>query len=345
MAEAGQAAFMAEGNEVRLLAAARAGDADAFQALTDPFRYELRVHCYRMVGSLQDAEDMVQETLLRAWRRLESFEQRASIRAWLYKIATNACLDTLDKQRRILPHIGQVPMLGAVEPEWLEPCPDDWFNDVEVSPEARYSARESMALAFLVALQLLPARQRAILILCDVLDWQAREVAELLETTNSAVNNALQRARKTLQERAAERPANSFSDLLPASDALRAALDRYVRAWETADISALTAMLKEDAVMAMPPSGAWFEGRDAIRRFTVEQIFPFMGAEKWRFKAIEANGQPAFAVYEPDKTGTHYQAHSIHTLRFDGLAVAEIIVFYSPELFRFFGLPDQVEAV
>jgi RNA polymerase sigma-70 factor (ECF subfamily) len=335
-----------------VLIAARAGDQDAFQSLTDPYRYELRVHCYRIVGSLQDAEDLVQETLLRAWRRLETFEERASIRAWLYKIATNACLDALDKQRRILPRVGyapadpQAPLSSvAAEPAWLDPCPDDWFNDLTVSPEARYTAHESMSLAFLVALQLLPPRQRAILILRDVLDWQASEVAELLDVTVPAVNNALRRARLTLQDHATRNSASSLVNPLPADDKLRTVLDRYVRAWEAADISTLIAMLKEDAVMSMPPSTAWFQGREAIRAFTTRQIFPGMGAARWLFKPVRANGQPAFAVYEPDKTGKQYQAHSIHALTLDGLEVVEITVFYEPALFRFFGLPAQLEAV
>lgn len=333
-----------------VLAAARAGDHDAFQQLTDPYRYELRVHCYRIVGSLQDAEDLVQETFLRAWRRLETYEGRASIRAWLYKIATNACLDAVEKQKRGLPPAfypasgtDETFSLADTEPTWLNPCPDDWFNQIAVSPEARYTARESMSLAFLVALQLLPARQRAILILRDVLDWQASEVAELLEITVSAVTSALHRARVTLKQHA---PQTSSTELLknsPSNDKLHAALDRYVRAWEAEDISMLVSLLKEDAVMSMPPSTTWFRGREAIRAFVADYIFPVMGAVRWRFRPVLANGQPAFAVYEPDKSGKRYQAHSIHVLNFDGPEVAEMTVFYLPELFAFFGLPAQFE--
>ncbi len=242
-------------------------------------------------------------------------------------------------KKRLLPGVpypaGDAP--ASSEPTWLEPCPDDWFEQAAVSPEARYSARESVSLAFLVALQLLPARQRAILILCDVLDWQARETAALLDTTVPAVNNALRRARLTLQSRVDQ------ASRLPPDDNLRAALDRYVRAWESADVASLTAMLKQDAVMSMPPSPAWFEGREVIGQFVVQQIFPLMGAASWRFQAVRANGQPAFAVYEPDNRG--YQAHSIHVLRFEGVELAEMVVFSSPDLFRFFGLPDQLEAV
>jgi RNA polymerase sigma-70 factor (ECF subfamily) len=331
---------MIEIDQVSLLVAARAGDQEAFQSLTDPYRHELRVHCYRILGSLQDAEDLVQETFLRAWRRLETFEERASIRAWLYKIATNACLDALDKQKRLLPSVYKSGELSSVvEPTWLEPCPDEWFSDMTISPEAHYSVRESMSLAFLVALQLLPARQRAILILRDMLDWRASEVAALLDTTISAVNNALHRARVTLEQQAA----SSLANPRPPDDTLRPILDRYVRAWETADISSLIAMLKEDAILSMPPSPVWFQGREAICAFTTTEIFPKMGASSWLFKPVRANGQPAFAVYEPDKAGKHYQAHSIHTLTFDGDAVSEITVFYTPALFRFFGLPDQLD--
>jgi RNA polymerase sigma-70 factor (ECF subfamily) len=332
------AGLMVEISGVTLLDAARAGDQESFQALTDPYRYELRVHCYRIVGSLQDAEDLVQETMLRAWRRLETFEERASIRAWLYKIATNACLDALDRQRRLLPQV-DFPTEAGAERLWLEPCPDDWFSGSEANPEARYSARESTSLAFLVALQLLPPRQRAILILRDVLDWQASEAAVLLDTTVSAVNNALRRARATLQQHAAEARNPSTPD-----DTLRPILDRYVRAWEAADIATLITMLKEDAVLAMPPLPLWFAGREAVRAFFAGELFPKMGAQYWRFRALRANGQPAFAAYAPDASG-RYQAHSIHILRLDGLEIAELVAFSNADLFRFFGLPAQLDAV
>src|SRR5512135_253769 len=190
------------------LAAARAGDQREFSRLTEPYRHELQLHCYRILGSLQDAEDIVQETLLRAWRRLETYEGRAPLRAWLYKIATNACFDALNKRpRRVLPTAQYAPAdprqpfaPPVAEPIWLEPYPDDLIAEPEAGPEARYSLRESVSLAFLAALQSLPARQRAALILCDVLDWHASEVSELLEITVSAVNSALHRARVTMQQ-------------------------------------------------------------------------------------------------------------------------------------------------
>src|SRR5512136_25487 len=225
--------LMLESNVASRLAAARAGDPNAFGGLTEPYRHELQVHCYRMLGSLQEAEDLVQETFLRAWRRLETFKGRASLRAWLYKIATNACLDALEKRpRRTLPVRSQPPADPSEPPTpplteliWLEPFPDDLLDDVEPTPEARYALHESITLAFLTALQLLPPRQRAVLIMRDVLDWDASEVAELLDMTVSAVNSALHRARAALNKNYSPEPLVNLKLVDPAT---RALLDRYV---------------------------------------------------------------------------------------------------------------------
>src|SRR5215213_2025546 len=255
------------------LDAARHGDADQFGELTEPYRRELQVHCYRILGSLHEAEDIVQETMLRAWKRLDTYEGRASFRAWLYKIATNACLDALDQRRsrRLLPNqcgpaADPQTQISPPSPElvWLDPIPDEWLGDISaLNPEARYSESESISFAFLTALQALPPRQRAVLILRDVLDFSANETAEVLELTVSSVNSALHRARTALsqsyQEREHQVPINSPSD-----ERTKWLLDHFVKAWERADVDGLVALLKEDAAFAMPPSPFWYQGRQSI---------------------------------------------------------------------------------
>jgi RNA polymerase sigma-70 factor, ECF subfamily len=341
------------------LAAARRGNPDEFSGLIEPYRRELQVHCYRILGSLHDAEDLVQETMLRAWRRLDTYEGRASFRAWLYKIATNACLDVLasrKRARRVLPpatHPTADPRAAVLpplmEPMWLEPFPDEWLVEAAANPEARYSARESVSLAFLVALQLLPPRQRAVLILCDVLDWRAREVAELLGLTASAVNSALHRARTTLARHYHARPSETAQAAL-ADERQRALLHQYVRAWEAADVDGLVALLKDEAVFTMPPSPSWYRGRLAIGAFAAatifkdEGMFPGKAAGRWRLAPIHANTQPAFAVYERDPSGGGYHAFALQVLTFDGDQLAEVGNFIDPSLFAFFGLPAAVIA-
>jgi RNA polymerase sigma-70 factor (ECF subfamily) len=270
---------MSSQTELGYLAAARRGDSQQFAALAEPYRRELRTYCYRLLGSLEDAEDLVQETMLRAWRRLETFEGRASFRAWLYKIATNACFDMLDKaSRRGLP-IGTV---SAADPEvalppivndpvWLDPFPDDWLDESTPSAEARYSLHESVSLAFLTALQILPPHQRAVLVLRDVLDWQASEVAEFLDMTVSAVNSALHRARSTLSRR--HMAALKDSTLSNSDPQTRALLERYMQAWEAVDVAGFVALLKEDVTFSMPPFPAWFQTRETIAIFFASTIF------------------------------------------------------------------------
>lgn len=332
------------------LAAARAGDQHEFTHLTEPHRRELQVHCYRILGSLHDAEDLVQETMLRAWRRLNTYEGRASLRSWLYKIATNACLDALDKRpRRALPaathpasDASQPFMPPITEPVWLEPLPDDMLADAEETPEARYTAHESITLAFLAALQTLPPRQRAVVILCDVLDWRASEAAECLGMTLPAVNSALHRARETLAKHYHRRDSVTPAH---ADEHTRALLDRYVRAWEAADVGALVALLKEDAVFAMPPIPSWFRGRESIR--AVLEAMPFAGDARGRWKIVptRANGEPALALYQRDEAGGGvYRGFGLQVLSIEGDSFAEVTTFINPGLFPRFGLPVELSA-
>jgi RNA polymerase sigma-70 factor (ECF subfamily) len=330
------------------LAAARAGDQREFSGLTEPYRHELQLHCYRILGSLQDAEDIVQETLLRAWRRLDTYEGRASLRAWLYKIATNACFDALAKRpRRVLPMAHSAPAdprqpfaPPVTEPIWLEPYPDDLIAEPEAGPEARYSLRESVSLAFLAALQSLPPRQRAVLILCDVLDWRASEAAQLLDITVAAVNSALHRARVTMNKRY---HVHGRDTLAAASidDDLRPLLDRYVQVWEAADINGLVELLREDATLSMPPMPTWYAGRDAIIAAAQAMIFAGDARGRWLMQPVRANRQPACAVYQRAAAGV-YQAFGISVLTIEQDQVANIVTFIDSELFPRFNLPLEI---
>jgi RNA polymerase sigma-70 factor (TIGR02960 family) len=271
------------------LARARTGDGDAFRELTAPHLRELHVHCYRMLGSFQDAEDALQETLLTAWRGLDGFEGRASLRTWLYRIATNRCLNARRSAARRPPAAWNIPGVEPPEPTrlsevtWLEPFPDALLEDVPLGPEARYEQTEAISLAFVTALQALPPRQVAVLILRDVLDFHASEVAEMLDTTVQSVNSALKRARAGLRRR---EPAQA-----PVEDPLVA---RFVRAYEAADLDALVALLTDDVFIAMPPMPFEYEGRALVARF----IAGLFGAGR-RFDLVptRANGQPAFGAY------------------------------------------------
>ena len=341
--------------EAARLAAARRGDQQEFSGLTEPYRHELQVHCYRILGSFHDAEDLVQETLLRAWRRLDTYQGRASFRAWLYKIATNACLDKLDRrrtQRSLPPGVRQASDPHApieppiLEPIWLEPFPDEWLSEAMVDPEGRYTLVESVSFAFLAALQILPPRQRAALILSDVLDWSAREIAELLGLTISATNSALHRARATLNKQYHGREPEKLS---PArvDRQTRLLLDRFMRAWERADVDGLVALLKEGATFAMPPSPAWYRGPASIGAFTRATVFAddgmFSGqaSGRWRLLPTRANGRPAFAVYQRG-AGTDYQAFGLHVLTLEAGQIVEIISFIDPSLPTRFGLPPTL---
>ena len=332
--------------ELAHLAAARSGDPGQFAELAEPYRRELRAYCYRLLGSLEDAEDLVQETMLRAWRRLETFEGRASFRAWLYKIATNACLDVLDKaSRRGLPtntlsHANPQDALPAAssDPVWLDPFPDDWLDESTMSAEARYTLQESVTLAFLTALQVLPPHQRTVLVLRDVLDWQASEVADFLDMTVSAVNSALHRARSTLSRQQLAAP--KIETIANNDTQTRNLLERYVRAWQEVDMATLVSLLKEDATFSMPPFPAWFHTREAIAAFFTARVF----AEgiPCHLLPIRANAQPGFASYQYDSATDRYQAHSIHVLALDDEGVVSLTAFLKLALFPYFGLPDSL---
>jgi RNA polymerase sigma-70 factor (ECF subfamily) len=338
-------------DKARRLARALAGGQAEFGSMVEPHRHELLTHCYRMLGSLQDAEDSLQETLLRAWRRLETFQGRSSFRAWLYKIATNACLDALShRSRRSLPVYVYPPAdphqplpPPVMDPVWLEPFPDDWLAPAESGPEARYAAREGITLAFLAALQLLPPRQRAAILLCDVLDWSAGEVAELLDTTSAAVHSLLRRARVTLDGNYRPTGGGAFP-AGPIDDQTSELLDRYLRAWEDADIETLVSLLKADATFPMPPLAAWFRGRAAIRAFVESSILDGDAAGRWRLLPVRANAQPGFAWYQRLAGEGQYQAYAIQVLTFAGELIADATTFALPGLFAAFGLPEFIES-
>ncbi|HVA92470.1 MAG TPA: sigma-70 family RNA polymerase sigma factor [Chloroflexota bacterium] len=330
-----------------LLEPAKRGDQDAFQNLTEPYRRELQVHCYRMLGSLHDAEDLVQETFLRAWRGLDRFEGRASFRGWLYRIATNACLNVIARRpsaRRVLPETLGPPAdqppdgAPATEIAWLEPYPDAalaGIADDAPGPDARYEMHEAVQLAFVAAIQHLPARQRAVLLLRDVLGWSANETAGLLDASAASVNSALQRARATLEQR---RPSDRPSAQPVPDDRQRALLDRYVRAWEGADLDRFVALLREDAVLSMPPWRQWYQGREAIRAFFA-WAWRSNGTGPFRLVPTGANRQPAFALYTRGPDGSEYRAHALWLLTLQDDAITALTGFRDPGLFAAFGLP------
>jgi RNA polymerase sigma-70 factor (ECF subfamily) len=326
-------------------AAAQAGRVDVgrpdFMRLADPFRRELQAHCYRMLGSVHDAEDLVQETFLRAWRGYDRFEGRSSLRTWLHRIATTACLTAIEhRERRDLPAGLGGPSddpegpLAPVLPEttWLQPLPDSMFGVQPADPATVVAAREELRLAFVAALQYLPGRQRAVLLLRDVLRWRAAEVAELLGTTTAAVNSTLQRARAHLAEVAPAQ--DGLAE--PADPLRRVLLERYVAAFENADMGALTRVLTDDATLEMRPFPTWVRGADAIARLVAAQCPA--GPGDIRMLATAANALPAFAVYMTGHDGRHH-AHSVHVLTVTAAGIAGVVAFLDPSLFAYFGLP------
>jgi len=322
------------------LARARAGDGEAFRELTDPYRGELQLHCYRILGSVQDAEDMLQETLLAAWRGLDRFEERASMRAWLYKIATNRCLNALrDTGRR-----PEGPALAApaptrrAEPLWLQPYPDallDDLPDTAPGPEARYETREALGLAFMTGLQRLPPQQRAVLVLRDVLGYPAAQAAHMLETSEVSVNSALQRARATLAAQLP--PAGRDRVPAPRSPRERALIGRFVDAFEAADVARLVALLTDDALLTMPPEPLEYQGHAAIEEFYLSRTW--WGAQAARLVPTRANGQPAFGYYLHDPQAPISRGHGLIVLTLRGGKICAITRFGDNSLFPHFGLP------
>jgi RNA polymerase sigma-70 factor (TIGR02960 family) len=326
------------------LARARAGDGEAFRELTEPYRRELQLHCYRILGSVQDAEDVLQETLLAAWRGLEGFEERASVRAWLYRIATNRCLNALRDTGRRPQRPPRSPAFEApepsrrTEPTWFEPYPDALLEDLpdtSPGPEARYETREALALAFVAGLQRLPPRQRAVLVLRDVLGFRAAEVAELLDTSEVSVNSALVRARAALDRHFPARDRERAP--LPRSPRERELVGRFVDAFESAEVERLVALLTDDAWLTMPPEPLEYQGHAAIAEFYLTRSW--WGLQPARLVPTRANGQPAFGYYLRDPVSPISHAHGLIVLTLEGDQISAITRFGDNSLFPLFGLP------
>jgi RNA polymerase sigma-70 factor (ECF subfamily) len=364
--EGSDAGAAARAEEAAALAAVRAGDQAAFSALGERHRAALRVHCYRMLGSFDDAEDMVQETMLRAWRGREAFEGRSLFRTWLYRIATNVCLNALERaQSRVLPPDVAPPVTAETPPSearptpawapelpWLQPYPDDLLEAAAPSaaePEAALASRETIGLAFLAALQLLPPRQRASFILSEVVGWSAAEIAALLEMSVPAVNSALQRAHVTMRARApgpdatagegAGRAARRAAGQEAGEDERRL-LQTFMQAWEHGDVTALVDALRDDVRWAMPPAPLWFDGRGAV--VNLLRLFP----PRWQGRAFKmvatrANGQPAAAAYMRLAGEAEHRLVALHVLRVFGGQIVEITTF-SPQLCAGFRLPPTL---
>jgi len=328
-----------------LISRARAGDGEAFKELTEPYRRELQVHCYRMLGSFQDAEDALQDTLLAAWQGLDGFEERASLRTWLYRIATNRCLNALRSASRRPAREWNIPRVEPPEPTrlgevvWLEPYPDTLLEGaigVPPGPEARYEQTESISLAFVTALQLLPPRQLAVLILRDVLGFHASEVAGLLDASVESVNSALKRARASLQRRW---PAGTGAEPPPVagSPAEEAIVAKFVSAWESADMDALVALLTDGVFMSMPPMPFEYEGRDVVARFSARL---FDAGRRFDLVPARANGQPAFGAYLRAPTGIRHGT-GLYVLTLSGDRICAMTRFDNSVL-PWFGLPRSL---
>jgi RNA polymerase sigma-70 factor (TIGR02960 family) len=328
-----------------VIARARAGDSDAFQELIEPHRRELQVHCYRMLGSFQDAEDALQDTLLAAWRGLEGFQAQASIRTWLYRIATNTCLNARRSANRRAAKEWDVPEVKLPEPTrlgeivWLEPYPDALLEgaiNVPLGPDARYAQTEAISLAFVTALQVLPARQRAVLILREVLGYHAEEVADMLDSTVESVHSALKRARASLRRRL---PTTAHREPAPApgSPSEQATVAKFVTAWESADLDALVALLTDDVFISMPPMPFEYEGRDVVARFCGSL---FRAGRRFDLVPTRANGQPAFGAYLRAATGIrHGIGLYVLTLTADRICA---MTRFDTSVLAWFGLPRSL---
>jgi RNA polymerase sigma-70 factor (ECF subfamily) len=337
----------ATAQERELLAAARGGDERAFERLVEPRHNELHAHCYRMLGSVHDAEDALQEALLRAWRGMRRFEGKSSLRSWLYRIATNTCLDAISRRpKRVLPidygpgaDPHDSPGTPVAESVWIEPYPDELLSaDAFASPEARYEQRESVELAFIAALQHLPAQQRAVLIMRSVLGFSAREVGDALETTVASVNSSLQRARKTVDERL---PAQSQQETLrTVGDAqLTEVVERYMAALQSGDVDRVMALLTEEPTWSMPPLPMWFRGRETVAAFLTD--YPLR--ERWRHVPTRANGQLAVGCYVFNEERGCFVIAVLDVLTLRGELVDDVTAFLAPWLFQRFG--DGVDGV
>jgi RNA polymerase sigma-70 factor, ECF subfamily len=338
-----------EPQERELLQAARGGDETAFRDIVEAHRAELHAHCYRMLGSVHDAEDALQEALLRAWRAFPKFAGRGSLRSWLYKIATNACLDAIARRpKRVLPMdygAATAPQADPGEPlvesVWIEPYPDEalMLADGYAAPDARYEQREAVELAFVAAVQHLPATQRAVLILREVLGFSAREVAESLETTVASVNSALQRARKAVSARLPEQSQQATLRSL-GDERVRKVVQAYVDAWARGDADALRALLAEDAAFSMPPWTSWWRGRETIAGFAPTAAELCVDS---RSLPTRANGQPAVAHYHLDEETGRFRPAAIEVLTLEDALIKEMTSFVMPEAFPRFGLPPALE--
>jgi RNA polymerase sigma-70 factor (ECF subfamily) len=359
--------------ERELLDAAGSGDEDAFSRLVEPHRRELHAHCYRMLGSVHDAEDALQETLLRAWKAIGRFEGRSSLRSWLYTIATNTCLNAIERRpKRVLPidygpavDPHSTPGEPLVESVWVEPYPDEELavEDGFAAPDARYELREGVELAFVAALQHMPPNQRAALILREVLGFSAREVAEALDTTVASVNSALQRARETVDERLPDQSQQATLRSL-GDEELTELVESFMDAMARHDVPAVVELLAEDAAWSMPPMATWFQGREAITAFLTE--WPLSGEWRWRHLRARANGQPAVGAYTWYEESGSYRPFALNVLTYRGSKISDITSFITrqepaPErldqarwpdepldplrdIFGRFGLPDEIRA-
>ncbi len=336
--------------------AAQRGDESAFAAMIEPYRAELHAHCYRMLGSLHDADDALQEVLLRAWRAIGRFEGRSSLRSWLYTIATNVSLTQIERRpKRVLPLDysdaaagDEAPGRPIVETVWIEPYPDEvvGVEDGYATPEASYERREGIELAFIAALQHLAANQRAVLILREVLGFSAKETADLLDTSVPSVNSALQRARAAIDERIGDQSQQATLRTL-GDDEVKEIVARYVEAWERNDVEAFTAMLAEDATFAMPPLATWYQGREGID--TWARLFPLGGDWRWRAIQVQANGQPALGFYAWDEDEQAYLPFALNVLTFRGREITNVTAFIarsieSPDAESYERFPEQPAA-
>lgn len=319
-----------------------------FAKRIEAYRPELHIHCYRMMGTLEDADDMVQETLIKAWNHRDSLKDPTALRAWLYKIASNTCLDALKKQsRRQIPRthapvakVSQPIPSDINDPIWLQPYPDELLATHSDGLETVVAKRENITLAFMAILHLLPPRQRAILILRDVLEFKAQEVASLLDTSVSAVKSALFRARTTLANQQA-----NLSDIehnLNLDVALEQQLRQYVTAWESANIDDLLQLLKEDAIFSMPPIPSWYRGHAEIKALVAKTIFRGDADGRWKLIPTKANTQPAFGLYRKAETQQHYQFYGVQVLTFKNQQIADILTFRHFTMYTYFNLPSNL---